>query len=454
MPKFSMTQEEAIVLTWLVAEGDSVKKGDPIMEVETDKVAMEVEAPEDGVIQGMKVREGDIVPVTEVIAYIVPEGEKWKPDIEITSGTDIADIDGSSKVPDEGENVIKATPVARRLAASAEISLDDIPPPENDHRIRRQHVEQYIQNVNDRMLANGKNLSVNPDKLRATPAARRLARERSLSLDQIEGTGPRKRIQAEDVTHFQQAKDTPGTTDLSTELGADRGELVPFDRMRRTIANRMLKNYQSIPHITFTVAADMTVADELRQRLNSEKVTAGNARVSVTAVIAKVCAWALGRHPQINASWSDEGIQLNKQVNIGVAVALENGLIVPVIQNANALGLSMIADQILDLTAKAKKGRLQLNEVQGGTFTISNLGMFGIDQFTAIIAAPQSAILAVGRTKKQPVVIEKPTGDELEIRPMMKMTLSVDHRVIDGAMAAQFMADVVTALEQPDRMLW
>ena len=137
-----------------------------------------------------------------------------------------------------------------------------------------------------------------------------------------------------------------------------------------------------------------------------------------------------------------------------MAVALENGLIVPVIQNANALGLSMIADQILDLTAKAKKGRLQLNEVQGGTFTISNLGMFGIDQFTAIIAAPQSAILAVGRTKKQPVVIEKPTGDELEIRPMMKMTLSVDHRVIDGAMAAQFMADVVTALEQPDRMLW
>ena len=390
MPKFSMTQEEGRVMAWLVAEGDIVEKGDPLLEVETDKVTMEVEAPESGVLRGVAVKEGDVAPVTAVIAHIVLPGEVWRAE------------------------PVKATPVAQRVAAAAGVNVGDVPAA---GKVRRQGVEAYL------------------DKVRATPAARRLARAQGVDLTAVNGSGPHGRVQAKDVV-------SPVVEEKAVQ---------PVSAMRRAIAERLTRSYQTIPHITFTVAADMTAVTDLRRRLNER---GDGVKVSVTAVLVKVCAWALGRQPLVNASWREDGIQLHEQAHIGVAVALDDGLIVPVVQNAAHLGLAAIAEQVQDLTARARNGRLQPADVQGGTFTISNLGMWGVEQFTAVINPPQSAILAVGRTVKQPVVVETAVGDELVIRPMMKMTLSVDHRIIDGAVAARFLQDVVAALEQPDRLLW
>jgi len=399
MPKFSMTQEEGRVMTWLAAEGDAVAKGDPLLEVETDKVTMEVEAPESGVLRGVLVKEGEVVPVTAVIAHLLLPGEVWT------------------------DEPVKATPVARRVAAAAGVEVNDIPA--SAGKVKRQDVEVYL------------------DKVRATPAARRLARAQGVVLTAVNGSGPRGRVQAGGVV----VKSSPVVVSPVVEAGL----VQPVSAMRRTIAERLTRSYKTIPHVTFTVAADMTAVADLRHRLNER---GDRAKASVTAVLVKVCAWALGRQPLVNGSWRDDGIQLHEQANVGVAVALDDGLIVPVVQNAAQLGLAAIAEQVQELTARARHGRLQPADVQGGTFTISNLGMWGVEQFTAVINPPQSAILAVGRTVKQPVVVETAVGDEVVIRPIMKMTLSVDHRIIDGAVAARFLQDVVAALEQPDRLLW
>lgn len=447
MPKFEMSQETGVVMAWLVAEGDAVEKGDPIMEVETDKVTMEVEAPEDGILRGLLVNVGDVVPVAEVIAYIVAEGEEWTdPDKRVGSKTVVA-----PPLTTESTSSPKATPIAQRIAAANDVDLVQVPVPDNGPKIRREHVEAYLHQVT--APSNGSQQAAQLDKVRATPAARRLARERGLELRQVSGSGPRSRVQVDDVAAFEVVSASQSTAMPASEI-KEVGDLLPINRMRRTIAQRLTESYQAIPHITFTVTADMTAVLDLRQRLNVRAEKEGMARVSVTAVLAKVCAWALGQHPLVNASWSDDGIQLHQQANIGVAVALDDGLIVPVVHDVAGQGLMDIAAQVRELTARARENRLQPQDVQGGTFTISNLGMWGIDQFTAIINPPQSAILAVGRTVKQPVVVETPDGDEMIIHPLMKMTLSVDHRTVDGAVAARFLQDVVSGLEEPDRLLW
>lgn len=437
MPKFSMTQETGTVVAWLVQEGAVVAKGDPIMEVETDKVTMEVEAPQDGVLRGLLVKAGDVVPVTGIIAYILAEGEAWTELQHATSVAATPAVDVTASTP-------KATPVAQRIAAANELDLARVPAPENGRRIRRAHVEAFLQQAEPPPV---------PGKVRATPAARRLARQRGLDLAQIGGSGPHGRVQAQDIA----SATAPGppvapVQPVPEPVAAD--ELLPVTRMRRTIADRLSQSYRTIPHITLTVAVDMTAVHDLRRRLNEQADREGGTRVSVTAVVAKVCAWALGRHPLLNASWGDDGIRLHRQVNMGIAVALDHGLIVPVIPNAAACGLLKIATRLQELSMRARTDRLQPQDVQGGTFTISNLGMLGVDQFTAIINQPQSAILAVGRTAKQAVVVETAVGDDIVIRPMMQLTLSVDHRLVDGATAARFLQDVVAGLEEPDRLLW
>jgi pyruvate dehydrogenase E2 component (dihydrolipoamide acetyltransferase) len=214
----------------------------------------------------------------------------------------------------------------------------------------------------------------------------------------------------------------------------------------------MTESYQTTPHITLTIDADMTAAEALRAELNGLSEQVKGPRVAVTAILVKVCAWALRRHPLVNASLQGETIHLHEQANIGVAVALDEGLIVPVIHDADRLGVSEIAHRLDDLSQRARQGKLMPDDVAGGTFTISNLGMFGIKHFTAIINPPEAAILAVGRIVKRAVVDEN--SDEVRVRPMMEMTLSADHRVLDGAVAARFLADVAAALERPGILLW
>jgi len=395
MPKFGMTQTEATVVRWLAADGQTVQAGDPLLEVETDKVNMEVEAPASGVLRGIGVQEGHVVPVTQVIGYIVQPGESLPPRAEASAAAPAA-----AQI---------AAPVAAPIAGGR-FAVDDGP--------------------------------VAPGKVRATPAARRAARESGVELSRIQGSGPQGRIQAADVAAA-----------LTSGLAAapDHTKTIPLQGMRRTIARRMTESYQSTPHITLTVEVDMTAAEALRAQVNALADRNGAPRATVTAILVKVCAWALWRHPLVNASLHGDSIVLHEQANIGVAVALDEGLIVPVVHDAQRHGVAEIARRLDDLSQRARRGALTPDDVSGGTFTISNLGMLGVTRFTAIINPPEAAILAVGRIARRAVVDER--DDTIRVRPMLDMTLSADHRVLDGATAARFLADVSAALERPGLLL-
>jgi pyruvate dehydrogenase E2 component (dihydrolipoamide acetyltransferase) len=364
------------------------------------------------VLGGMRARPGQVVPVTEVIAYILAAGES------LPEGLD----EGGPSAPP-----LRATPVARKRAAEAGIDIREIAPGDAG-RVRREHVEAY--------LAAG--------KPRATPAARRLARELGLGLAGIAGTGPRGRVQAADVR-------AAGVAAPGAEL---EETVIPLEGMRQTIARRLQESWRSAPHITFTADADMAAALALRDEFNALAEAVDGSRVSVTAILVKACAWALQRHPRLNASLQGDVVHRYQAANIGVAVAVDEGLIVPVIRRAESLGIGEIAGQLEGLARRAREGRLMPDDVSDGTFTISNLGMYGIKQFTAVINPPQAAILAVGCIAKRAVVIERGGGDRVVVRPLMAMTLSADHRLLDGVVAARFLQDVVTAVEKPGLLLY
>lgn len=408
MPKFGMTQTEATVVRWLVDEGQAVQAGDPLLEVETDKVNMEVEAPAGGELRGIAVHAGQVAPVTAVIAYIVQPGEALP----------------AAATRSEPR---RATAVAARVAAEAGIDVADVPA--DGQRVTRSDVQAYLA------------------RTAATPAARRLAREHGADLSRLAGSGPQGRIQAADVAATVEA---PGVAHGAPAVAP--GQTIPLQGMRRTIARRMTESYQSTPHIALTVEVNMAAAESLRAAFNARLEQEQGARVSVTAILVRVCAWALRRHPLVNAALHGETIHLHEQANIGVAVALDEGLIVPVLHGAASMGIAEISRRLDDLSERARQGTLAPDDVRGGTFTISNLGMFGVTHFTAIINPPQAAILAVGRIVKRAVVDER--SDAVCVRPVMEMTLSADHRVLDGAAAARFLADLAAALEQPGLLLW
>ena len=429
MPKFEMAQESGTIVRWLYQEGNPVKKGEPLLEVETDKVVMEVDAPASGILKGVCAREGDSVPVTEVIAFIAQSGEEL---LEIPR-QGYAETPLSEKPP--GRQNRRLTPLAQRIADDRGIDINAIPISGTSPWIRRRDVERY---KTFPAIGGGER------KKRATPAARRAARESGVDLRQVNGSGPRERVQEADV---RAASESPTTEPRVLEI-------LPLKGIRRTIAERMQSSYQTAPHITLTVEVDMTEAESVRRSLNERADLLKVTSIPVTAFLVKVCAWALRRHPRINAALRDEEIYVYEPANIGVAVALEEGLIVPVIQRADKLGLAEIAARLEELQERAHQGRLGPQDVHGGTFTISNLGMFGIDQFTAILNPPESGILAIGRIVKRPIAVETRGHDEVVIRAMMRLTLSADHRVIDGAVAARFLQDVVAALENPNLLLW
>jgi pyruvate dehydrogenase E2 component (dihydrolipoamide acetyltransferase) len=280
----------------------------------------------------------------------------------------------------------------------------------------------------------------------ASPAARRLAQESGVALETVGGSGPRGRVQAADVLAAARSAPAPAAM-----IGRE-AEIVPLTSIRRTIAERMQQSFQESPHIALTVEADMTEAESIRKRFNVQAEKLGQARITVTALLIKFVAWALVHHPYINASFGGDSISLWKDVNIGVATAAPHGLVVPVIRNSDRLSVSEINMRLMDLAERARENKLKLEDVQGGTFTISNLGMFGIRQFHAVINPPESAILAVGAVVRRPVVVDE--QDHVEVRPMLSLTLCADHRVIDGIVAARFLSDLVTGLESPGLLLY
>ena len=424
MPKFGFTQESGEIVRWIKKPGEAVEKGDPIVEVSTDKVNMEVEAPADGILDSVRYKEGDTVPVTEVIAYVRAPNE---PPLTVEP---VASRSTASAPPVEKSIETRATPVAANLAQERGVDLGRVTATGPGGQITKRDVEEY--------LARQASKSVSPGKVRAAPAARRLARELRVELERVEGSGPRGRVQSTDVQ-------AAGTRRPLETAGPKVLKMIPLEGMRLTIATRMQKSAQQAPHIVFDAEIDVTVAEALRARAN-QHLAEDQSRVSLTAIVVKTCAWALRRHPLLNSRLDGQQIMVLAEINIGVAVALEEGLIVPVVRSADEKSIAQIAKDITDLAERARSNHLRPDDVVDGTFTISNLGMFGIDRFTAIINPPQSAILAVGRVTKRLV---PDAEDRPQVRPMMTVTLSADHRVIDGAMAARFLDDVRGALEQP-----
>ena len=452
MPKLEMVQETATVIEWLKQEGEHVEKGEPLLVIETSKVTIEVESPASGILAGVRVGPGQVVPVTEVIAYVLQPGEELPEEVpeevppEATAILPPSAAPAAPPAPTPPPAVssgppapsVAATPVARRMAEAHGLDLSTIVGTGPRGEITRADVEAVLSAPSQPTAAS------RSEKVRATPAARRIARERKVDLSAVTGSGPRGRIQAADVLALAL---TPGP---SPEIG--RGEnVIPLQGMRRTIAERMTTSYQTAPHITFTVRVDMSGFQEARKRLNARAEATGEARISATALIVKAVAWALKHHPWLNSTLRDEEIHLLPEINVGVAVALKDGLIVPVVHQADRKGVAKIAAEVRDLVVRAREGRLTPADITGGTFTVSNLGPFGIEQFTAIINPPQVAILAVGATQPEPVADE---GGQIVVRPMMRMTLSVDHRVVDGATAARFLTDLRDVLEAPALLSW
>ena len=440
MPKFGFTQEDSTLVAWLVKEGERVEQGDPLCEVTTDKVNMEVEAPVSGILDGLRYREGDTVPVTEVIAYIRSEAEA-------PLGTGVAAPQTGAPIPPiETSNEARATPVAANLAREQGVRLNQIPGTGPNRQITKRDVEEYLARQAASPVPSG--------KVRAVPAARRVALESGIDLTQIHGTGPGGRVQSSDVRAALVVSDQsmtrpiiqrPDLTRLD-EASSGAQKVIPLAGMRLTIATRMQKSSQEAPHITFEADIDVTGAEELRSRANG-LLKEGQPRISLTVIISKACAWALKRNPLINSQLDGQQILLWDEANIGIAVALNEGLIVPVVRSVDQKGYAQVAAEIAELAERARSGRLRPEDVSEGTFTISNLGMLGVDRFTAIINPPQTAILAVGRTTRRFVPDDQ---DRPLVRPIMTVTLSADHRVVDGAIAAQFLSDVRLTLEHPE----
>lgn len=446
MPKFGFTQEDATIVEWLVKEGDFVEKNDPIAEVTTDKVNMEVESPEEGYIGGIRYQEGDVVPVTKIIAYVLAEGEEAPETDEDEAPATAAEVEAppspaAAVLPPAASGPVDATPVARRMAAAEGIDLSGVEGSGAQGRVTREDVERLI------AAPPGQNGGRTGDKVRATPAARRAASEQGINLEAVTGSGPHGRVQEADVLAAGQAAPAAAPPVRVTSDGEP--VVVPLEGMRRTIAERMQASAQEAPHITLTLDIDMAKAIAFREYAN-ERVPEGEPRISMTAVIVKAVAWTLRQHPILNSYMQNNEIWMLPNVNVGVAVALDEGLIVPVVRDADVKGLRQIGAEVVDLAKRAREGRLGPDDVTDGTFTVTNLGMFGISHFTAIINPPQVAILAVGQTATQFVPDEQ--GQPVA-RPLMTVTISADHRAIDGAQAARFLASLREALEEPASIL-
>jgi pyruvate dehydrogenase E2 component (dihydrolipoamide acetyltransferase) len=411
MPRLSDTMEEGNIVSWLKNVGDPVKSGDVLAEVETDKATMELESYFNGYLLYIGVQSGP-VPVDGIIAVIGQKEEEFKH--LLTESPSAA----SAPAPAEKE---QATP--QQAPQAPEKAVQAVPAPVM---------------VTD---------ASTDDRVKASPLAKSLATEAGVSITQIPGSGDQGRIVKKDVEQFLAGKTataTPAPIASAAVSSFQYGD-VPVTQMRKTIARRLGESKFTAPHFYLTVEINMDHAVEARTAINQHSAV----KISFNDFVVKACACALRKHPVINSSWMGDKITYHKDINIGVAVAVEDGLLVPVINYADMKSMSQINTEVKELATKAKSKKLTPQEMQGNTFTISNLGMFDIEEFTAIINPPDACILAVGSIIKKPIV----KNDQLAIGNMMKVTLSCDHRVVDGASGAQFLQTLKNMLENPVMML-
>ncbi|MBA3841292.1 MAG: 2-oxo acid dehydrogenase subunit E2 [Actinobacteria bacterium] len=413
LPRLGQGMEAGTVTKWLKAEGDTVAKGEPLYEIDTDKVTQEVESDFAGVLLKIALPEGE-APVGQTIAYIGKAGEE----VAATAGTQAVEPPSDTGMPESAEKPAEAhSRDAERAAgrdAAAELAA----------RVESSHAAEASPS--------------NGGRIKASPLARRIARERGIELTELQGTGPDGRIVAQDVergaTSVQPA--APAWQEPSGEV-----ESVPLTKIRKTIARRLTAAWQA-PVFQLTVSADMTRANELVARARELNP---DVRITVTDVLTKVCAQALMRHREVNVQYTEDALLKFPTANVGIAVAAPQGLVVPVLRSAERRSLTEIATARGDVVGRARDNKLTTQDMEDGTFTISNLGMFGIEQFVAVINPPQAAILAVGATLDTPVARD----GAVEIRPIMSMTLTVDHRAVDGAEGADFLRTVKQFVEEP-----
>ncbi|MEM1990623.1 MAG: dihydrolipoamide acetyltransferase family protein [Candidatus Bathyarchaeia archaeon] len=407
MPKLGQTMEKGKILRWLKKEGERVERGETLLEVETDKAVLEVEARGSGILKRILAQEGEVVPVAKIIGYIAEEGEKIPEETfqETALGAETPTPSPITEVPSEGK------------------------------------VEREI---------------------KASPLAKKIAKEKGVDLTQIVGTGPGGRITEKDVLDYlakieaSKAAVLPSPAPVSPEREVvtavprvEDFQVIPISGMRSAIAKKMTYSKTSIPHFYISAEVDMTEAARFREELIPIIEAKTGVRLSFTHILIKAVAMALKEYPQLNALCDGENIRLSKDVNIGIAVGLEDGLIVPVLKNAGSMDLIQISSRVEKLIAKAREKKLSEDEFTGGTFTISNLGVFDVDSFTAIINPPEVAILAVGKIRDKPAVV----NGEIKIRKIMNVTLSADHRAVDGVIAAKFLGKVKELLEKPYSLL-
>ena len=383
------------MVAWLKNEGDSVQKGELLLEIETDKAVMEVEAEADGILAGVVARPGEEFPVGRVIAWILSPGES---------------------VPNEGNGEAEAEALKATPATAAALA------PET---------------VAEQIAAHASQIS---------PKARRLAKEAGIDISKVKGTGPGGEILASDIRDAIEAQAQPAAPVPVTPAAA---ESEPLSSIGRLMAERTTQSWTTVPHFFVEREVDAGGLNRVRAILGPAIEQAHSVKLTHTDLLIALVARTLLKHPRLNASWIDNGIQLNSSVNISIAMAVEDGVVAPVVMNAHTAALSEIAKLRRELTERARAGRLRMTDLTGGTFTISNLGMFQVDSFSAIITPPQAAIVAVGAIKDRVVPIEGGVG----VRPTLRLTISADHRIADGAKAAAFLKDLAAAIEDPEKSL-
>lgn len=434
MPKEGLQMEEGTITKWLIAEGEKVELEQPLFEMETDKLNIEIVASTSGTLLKIIRGVGEVVPITEIIAVIGEQGEelseflaqdeqanspKASEVVEKEAGTKTAGIEGVNAKRNVGERVF-ITPRAKMMAEDKDLNYHNIEGTGPEGLIIERDVLTYVEPV-----------SVVP---KATPLAAKVAMQNDVELSEVCGSGVRGKVMKADVEAAVAARKSKAA------VGNRSGKVIPFAGIREVISTRMLQSLHDMAQANHRMKVDMSEVIRFREKLKSS-----NIKVSFSDILVKVVSKALLDFPIVNSSLTEQGILVKDYVNMGLAVAVENGLIVPVIKDSDLMSLQEISAVSAELIDKAKKGGVKPDDYSGGTFTITNLGMFDIDEFTAIINPPESAILAVGKIDRIPVV----EGDNIVIRPVMMLSLTYDHRIIDGAPAAQFLQRVKQIMLNP-----
>jgi pyruvate dehydrogenase E2 component (dihydrolipoamide acetyltransferase) len=422
MPALGMAQETGKLVRWLRQDGEPVKKGDPLMEVETDKVTVEIESPASGILRGVRASDGDDVPVGQVVGWILATGES-PADLPSSPATPAPSTLGSDRSDDPGRLKRAASPVAARMAAAHGIDLESVQP--DGGRVGKADVLAFIQQGRKQIRAAGR-------KPLASPKARRLAAERQVALAGIPGSGPSGAVLAADV--LQAAASFSGSL-------ASAAMSPVWSRM----VERLQLAWSQTPHFYLVREVNASQLMDWHHALQS----AGGARPTISDLLLRLTGLALKQHPRMNAAWDEGHIRVRDEINLGLAVALDDGLVVPVVHQVDRMSVHEIAARRAELVERARNSRLLPEDVQGGTFTLSNLGMYGVDAFYAVVNPPQAAILAVGRIADRVVPVEGRPA----VQPMMVISLSCDHRLVDGALAAKFLDLMAGLIEAPSQLL-